>query len=81
MVATTVISLEVRQGCSSAIPSSRDLRQPVESNSGACHPVALAGESATINSVTGIRDDQPIIEALVVAFTMIMAQKFTNTSP
>jgi len=34
----------------------------------------------TINSVTGIRDDQSIIEALVVAFTMIMAQKFTNTS-
>jgi hypothetical protein len=25
----------------------------------------------TINGVTGIRDDQPIIEALVVAFTMI----------
>jgi hypothetical protein len=35
----------------------------------------------TITGVTCIRDDQLIIEALVVAFTMIMAQKFTNTSP
>ena len=35
----------------------------------------------TINGVTGIRNDQPIIEALVVALTMIMAQKFTNASP
>jgi hypothetical protein len=31
----------------------------------------------TINGVT-IGNDQPMIEALVVAFTMAMAQKFTN---